>query len=348
MKIRGNSDYNRRQRQSNPYESSRPDRHNSYSDRASMALSTPRSRTEETTLKFLLTPLFAGVLIGTGGELIRELMKITGASVHVSNSTDYYPGTQLRTVYINGNEASVNLAQSLIWEMIGQQTNAVRENNRSLSWHPAAAKASPGEYDDEEVEGWITIPASAGGLIVGKAGSNLRHLHERSGIQLTIDTKEDAEATNERVLTLKGTAAGCMNCTFLVLSQLAADSNDYHYTLNGTTYKGIARRTHPVMSLSANTINSQLFTTIYNSNNNNNNSNSSNNSLSVNRSSSRTVVEISSARGRSGSFDLHSTAVPSFDLSKCRSNSVKDYGLLVTLLMICTYVVDVAWSLNKF
>jgi hypothetical protein len=92
-------------------------------------------------------------------------MEITQASVHVSNITDFYPGTNdrslnyslfsitnsnnfnlVRVIYITGSEAEVSLAQSLVWEMIGQQTFD-SDGSLGLSWEPAKAKDSPGEYD---------------------------------------------------------------------------------------------------------------------------------------------------------------------------------------------------------
>eukprot|EP01040_Poterioochromonas_malhamensis_P021056 gene21056-25310_t len=234
MSIRGNQADRRRDRQSNPYYDHAERRSTSMASRAQQ--NEPSRKKHDCCLKFLLNNLFAGVLIGSGGSLIKELMEITQAEVHVSNATDFYPGTNLRCIYITGSEASVNLAQSLIWEMIGQQTYAQNENNRSLAWHPTVAKNNPGEYDQIEVEGKLTIPATAGGMIVGKGGLTMRAIAEDSGVEVSIDSKDDAEVTNERVMTLRGTVAGCMNCTFLILSRLITMGDDFYYMLNGTTY----------------------------------------------------------------------------------------------------------------
>lgn len=234
MSIRGNQADRRRDRQSNPYYDHSERRSTSMTSRVQQ--NEPSRKKHDCCLKFLLNNLFAGVLIGSGGSLIKELMEITQAEVHVSNATDFYPGTNLRCIYITGSEASVNLAQSLIWEMIGQQTFAQNENNRSLAWHPTVAKNNPGEYDQIEVEGKLTIPATAGGMIVGKGGLTIRAIAEDSGVEVSIDSKDDAEITNERVMTLRGTVAGCMNCTFLILSRLITMGDDFYYMLNGTTY----------------------------------------------------------------------------------------------------------------
>lgn len=228
-----NNTQRRDQRQSNPYENRNNARRN------------PRVPTASTeyALKFLLNNQLAGTFIGNGGSSIRDMMDITEASIHISNNGDSYPGTKERVVYITGNAQSLNLAQSLIWEMIGQQTSANQEGGRkSAIWDPASAKASPGEYDDMQVYGRITIPASAGGLIVGRGGATVRSIAEESGVDISIDTKEDGESTQERVITLSGTCAGCMKGTSLIVAKLC-ENDPYSFVCNGTTYpKGKLQR----------------------------------------------------------------------------------------------------------
>jgi hypothetical protein len=230
MSVRGNSD-RRRNRLTAPYES------RTTKDAKSNTADNDAKPKPEAALKFLLSNTQCGVLIGNGGSLRRELIEITGADVHFSGHADHYPGTNLRCVYITGSGNAVNLAQALIWEMIGQQTHAVNSGDHSIAWHPSAAKSNPGEHDDVRVEGKITIPASAAGLIVGKGGATIRAIAEESSVELSIDNREDAELTNERVVSMRGTAAGCMNCTYLILSKIAADENDYFYSVNGSTYR---------------------------------------------------------------------------------------------------------------
>lgn len=51
-----------------------------------------------------------------------------------------------RVIYITGTESEVSLAQSLVWEMIGQQTYD-SDGTLNLIWEPSKAKDNPGEYD---------------------------------------------------------------------------------------------------------------------------------------------------------------------------------------------------------
>lgn len=200
-------------------------------------------------IKFLLTNYLSGIFIGNGGSAIREMMDITHALIHISNLGENYPGTRERVVYIKGTLASVTLAQSLVWEMIGQQAFADKEptnlgGRRNLNWDPAVAKENPGEYDDVEVENRISIPQSVAGAVIGRSGNGLRELSNDCGISVTIDSKEDGEITHERLITLSGSVAGCMKCTSLILKKLANLREVYSYFYNGSTYPKYVRESN--------------------------------------------------------------------------------------------------------
>ena len=55
---------------------------------------------------------------------IFQLVEVSGARVTVSNITDVYPGTSERIVLISGNWTCVNSAQSLLWEMLGSNSQS--------------------------------------------------------------------------------------------------------------------------------------------------------------------------------------------------------------------------------
>jgi RNA-binding protein Nova len=167
------------------------------------------------------------------GHAIKELIDITNAAIHVSNSGDFYPGTSDRVVYITGTEGEVSLAQSLVWEMVGQQAF----DDDSLTWEPSVAKENPGEFDSVEVEGKVAVPASFSGFILGKGGKTIQAIAQESSVSLSMDSKECGDLTSERVLSIAGTAASCMNCTSLVLAKLLEmGGGKFEYVQKGTTY----------------------------------------------------------------------------------------------------------------
>ena len=90
-----------------------------------------------------------------------------------------------------------------------------------------------------DVEGKIAIPAALSGVILGRGGATIKAIAEESSTSLVMDGKDQgSEATQERVLSVVGTAAGCMNCTSLVLAKLieASPEGRFEYSQKGTTY----------------------------------------------------------------------------------------------------------------
>ena len=185
-------------------------------------------------IKLLLSNNLAGSLIGIGGKTIKELMETTGTKVHISSNSDPYPGTSDRVVVINGDFNSVNLAQSLIWEMIALA--ACTQNPRGVEWSPKDLHDNMGQNDSVEVSGKLTIPAAAGGLLIGKGGANIQGIAEQSGATVSMSGKEEAIFTHERVMTLSGTLASCVECTKLILQKLNEPAELIQYVNRGTTY----------------------------------------------------------------------------------------------------------------
>jgi hypothetical protein len=84
-------------------------------------------------------------LIEKGGNVINEIMTITKTKMTISSREVYFPGTESRVVYIVGDETAVLLAQSLVWEMIGQQTDAKEGGgDNKPGWKPSVARRNPG------------------------------------------------------------------------------------------------------------------------------------------------------------------------------------------------------------
>lgn len=114
--------------------------------------------------------------------------------------------------------------------------NAQAINKRTVVWSPKAASEKPGEYDEVEVSGKITVPASAGGLILGRGGASLKSIGDESGAKIAMTSKEEAMFTQERILTISGTTGSCAKCVSLIVTKLAEDPDAATYVNRGTTY----------------------------------------------------------------------------------------------------------------
>lgn len=187
-------------------------------------------------IKFLLTNSLTGSLIGTGGKVIKELIEVTNCRVNVSGSTDTYPGTSDRIVLLVGSKESVSLAQTLIWEMIGLMTKTLLDSNERVEWSPRDTLSRLGHNEDIEVVSRFTIPAASGGLVLGKAGANIKKMAVDSGAKISMSTKEEALFTQERILTLTGNVSNCVACTELILTKLNEQHEVAQFVNRGTAY----------------------------------------------------------------------------------------------------------------
>lgn len=179
--------------------------------------------TKKVSLKFLLSNSLTGSLIGTQGKAIKELITITDAKINVSSASDFYPGTSERVILLSGTKEAVSLAQTLLWEMIGLMAKHAAENGgdtRLVEWNPRTAFESLGSNDSVEVTGKFSIPAAAGGVVLGKGGETLRGFSSQTSTRVTMSGKDEALFTQERIVTLSGTVGGCIACTDLILNKL--------------------------------------------------------------------------------------------------------------------------------
>lgn len=179
---------------------------------------------KKVTIKALLSNSLTGSLIGTQGKSIKELISITDAKINVSGASDTYPGTTDRVILISGTKEAVSLAQTLIWEMIGLMSKHSADNGgdtRLIEWNPRTAFEALGTNDTVEVQGKFSIPAAAGGAVLGKGGETIRAFAADSGARVAMSGKDEALFTQERIITIAGTVANCISCTDMVIAKLA-------------------------------------------------------------------------------------------------------------------------------
>lgn len=198
-------------------------------------------------IKFLVSNTFAGSLIGTQGNAIKELMEVSGSRVNVSGPTEVFPGSSDRVVLVIGNESSISSASALIWELVAIQNKAIDQSTRTATWSPRVSFSTLGINDETEVNLRLTVPASAGGLILGRGGITIRSIGETSGAKIQMTSKDDAIFTQERILSISGSLLACRKCTDLVVAKLAEDIEVAQFVNRGTTYTPTLRNMYGIM-----------------------------------------------------------------------------------------------------
>jgi len=213
------------------------------------AATTSANTTHEATLKFLISNTLAGTIIGSSGSAVKELMDVSGAHIAISGNKDFFPGTSDRVLVLSGSLESLLVAVSLVWELIYLQSKTTESGGtaRSVTWSPRASKDNLVGADDLPLTAKITIPASAGGLILGKSGATLRAITETSGASVNMTDKDAAIFTQERIMTITGMISQARLCTQLVLQKMLEDENS-GYANKGTRYYASSAGVHGIRS----------------------------------------------------------------------------------------------------
>ncbi|XP_078287086.1 RNA-binding protein Nova-1-like [Rhinoraja longicauda] len=76
-------------------------------------------------LKVLIPSYAAGSIIGKGGQTIVQLQKETGATIKLSKSKDFYPGTTERVCLIQGTVDALNAVHDFIAEKVREMPQNV-------------------------------------------------------------------------------------------------------------------------------------------------------------------------------------------------------------------------------
>lgn len=113
---------------------------------------------------------------GKGGATIAELQQSSNTRIQLSQATEHFPGTSDRMLLTSGGISDVLTALHLMFAKLNADITAQRV-------------AAGGGHDNEAEETLplrMVVPSAACGGIIGKGGSNIRHMIEDSGAGITL------------------------------------------------------------------------------------------------------------------------------------------------------------------
>ncbi|KAM9321948.1 RNA-binding protein Nova-2-like [Gastrophryne carolinensis] len=164
------------------------------------ASSTKRSNTAdelELFLKVLIPSYAAGSIIGKGGQTIVQLQRETGATIKLSKSKDFYPGTTERVCLVQGSPQALLAVHSFIAEKVREvpQGSAKGEMGLLVPTQTSSERAKQAK---------LIVPNTTAGLIIGKGGATVRAIMEESGAWVQLSQKPAGPNLQERVVTVSG------------------------------------------------------------------------------------------------------------------------------------------------
>lgn len=205
-------------------------------------------------IKILLTNVESGSILGRSGRTISEIQSLSNSRIKLSQSGEYYPGANVpsRVCLVQGTLGQIKEAVELIFlklyelQAFHQTQPPPRDQSDDSNFQVDLTK----KHDlTEPFSIRLLVPTSSCGMLIGRAGSNIKHLKEQSGvtfIQLSQKGNDDiiaaggisvCNSTSERIVTIAGpNFQSCVECVHLILAEIALNPEIFRYVNMTTRY----------------------------------------------------------------------------------------------------------------
>jgi len=137
-------------------------------------------------LKILIPNFVAGRLIGKAGSNINDLETKFEASIQVSPSKEFYPGTGERIVTVSADPLRIV------------------EFSKYMIEHVQVNQESDTIYAGFQHDFKIVITNIAAGLVMGKGGCTIKSIQKESGAKINISKQDESNVPGERLLKISG------------------------------------------------------------------------------------------------------------------------------------------------
>ncbi|ETE61270.1 RNA-binding protein Nova-2, partial [Ophiophagus hannah] len=180
----------------------------------------PHSHTQdgEYFLKVLIPSYAAGSIIGKGGQTIVQLQKETGATIKLSKSKDFYPGTTERVCLVQGTAEALNAVHNFIAEKVREIPQSVVKPESVNILQPQTTM-----NPDRAKQAKVIVPNSTAGLIIGKGGATVKAIMEQSGAWVQLSQKPEGINLQERVVTISGEPEQIHKAVDIIVQKIQED-----------------------------------------------------------------------------------------------------------------------------
>ncbi|KAF2212351.1 hypothetical protein CERZMDRAFT_112068 [Cercospora zeae-maydis SCOH1-5] len=164
----------------------------------------PALREGEASTQIMVPDKTVGLIIGRGGETIKDLQEKSGCHVNIVGENKSVNG--LRPVNLIGSERATAMARELILEIVesdsrggGSGVNATRNGGGG-----SGGGGGRGGGTGDLVEKTIRVPSEAVGMIIGKGGETIKDMQRTSGCKINVNQPQPPDV--HRNIDLAGTA----------------------------------------------------------------------------------------------------------------------------------------------
>ncbi|KAG8448473.1 hypothetical protein GDO86_015530 [Hymenochirus boettgeri] len=212
------------------------------------ATSTKRSNTAEDSelfLKVLIPSYAAGSIIGKGGQTIVQLQRETGATIKLSKSKDFYPGTTERVCLVQGMAEALLSVHNFIADKVRELPQGATKNDLGVML-PMQTNISA----ERAKQAKLIVPNTTAGLIIGKGGATVRSIMEESGAWVQLSQKPAGPNLQERVVTVSGEPNQVQKALRSIINKSREDppQGSTHLNISYTNSQGPVANSNPTGS----------------------------------------------------------------------------------------------------
>lgn len=172
----------------------------------------PLNRSQKMAVKFLMSNIAAGVIIGRCGSNITELQQHSGARIQLSRNNEFYPGSTERVMLISGTVKSVLTALYLILKKLSSGKKAELAGDKASTDRDLAPHLK------------LVMPSLVCGAIIGKGGETIRGFGEDSGATISVSPQDRlCRGTYDRIVSVAGSLEQMLRAVALLVTKVAGD-----------------------------------------------------------------------------------------------------------------------------
>eukprot|EP00201_Polytomella_parva_P003602 CAMPEP_0175078704 /NCGR_PEP_ID=MMETSP0052_2-20121109/24312_1 /TAXON_ID=51329 ORGANISM="Polytomella parva, Strain SAG 63-3" /NCGR_SAMPLE_ID=MMETSP0052_2 /ASSEMBLY_ACC=CAM_ASM_000194 /LENGTH=377 /DNA_ID=CAMNT_0016348747 /DNA_START=15 /DNA_END=1148 /DNA_ORIENTATION=+ len=211
----------------------------------------PSSVPTEEEVKLALSRRLCGLLIGHGGQTVRDFINDSGATIRVQSLSELIPIDHERTITVSGVRDKVLRAVALVLNTLSMhdQYASYMETTLQLATNqgvvlPPRPQVSKNELSGVRAKLSLYLPDEDVGAILGKRGQNLVEIQQSSKVTIRISNRSEMDPeTNEREVTLSGTY-GALRLAEAMIAERLIQSRNRMQVRDGEDHNGHAGEFH--------------------------------------------------------------------------------------------------------
>jgi far upstream element-binding protein len=199
----------------------------------------PTPKSGEESKQIMVPDRTVGLIIGRGGETIRDLQERSGCHVNITSEDKSVNG--LRPVNLIGSPAATNMAKDLIMEIVdsdnkgnagagggagggggGGGGGGSSSGSGGMGMSRGGGGGGGGGGGEEKLNDTIRVPSEAVGMIIGKGGETIKDMQTVTGCKINIPQWSGQGQDVERITGLIGSRSAIDHAKRAIMEKVRA------------------------------------------------------------------------------------------------------------------------------